>query len=731
MPDRKDERHRYGQHYTPDTVGRLLAALAVRSAGDLVLDPSCGDGRLLEQAIKIKECLARKVSESPRVLSKASAAGSKDRSASVEVFGVDRSAEAVDLASARGARAARADFFELQPGVANPHIDLPGSFDAILGNPPYIRQELMELVEKAVIRERLNGRQYSIAGRKVTRPRKASGRERGLWSSVDDLDQSRLFIPEWSGRSDIYVYFFFHAARFLRPGGRLVFITSSSWLDAAYGAALQEFMLRNFRIIAVLESGVESFFDQASVNTTITVLERDEAPESRAANRVRFIQLLAPLNDILTTPMRSIHSSDIRSGSNEQGADGAETKSAELAAIHFARRIEGASPGEDGPLRVRVVEQKALFNGFVSQSQDRLIPSVYTGPGWGKHIRADDVFFQIMERGSTMRPLSQMAGVRFGVKTGANEFFYLKRPSGDQSAPPGGLRLLNDLATVRRGMTTGANEFFYVKTVAAPNAEDGSDSLLVEAGSGRRVLIESAYLRPVVFSLKEIPRIVLDDWTPGRFFFCCSKTMEDLAGTAALSYIQQGEQDGYNTRRTCAARNPWYALARGLYPAPLLFPSKVGERWLVAINKAGVFEDKKLYGVVPAQGCSVELLAALLNSTWARYYTEMTCRQMTGAQAIADIDVAVAERISLPAPQSIPESLKVQLVDALDTLAARPVGSLFKEVECPDRRELDRLVLAAIGFDDEAERDSVLEEMYRAVVTVVRSRITRAANTKL
>lgn len=45
MAETKDDRHRYGQHYTPHEVARLLAAFAVRSTGAKIFDPSCGDGR--------------------------------------------------------------------------------------------------------------------------------------------------------------------------------------------------------------------------------------------------------------------------------------------------------------------------------------------------------------------------------------------------------------------------------------------------------------------------------------------------------------------------------------------------------------------------------------------------------------------------------------------------------------------------------------------------------------
>src|ERR1051325_5394949 len=85
----KDERHRYGQHYTPCEVARLLAAFAVQSPNDLILDPACGDGRLLEEAIRLKAGLS-----SP------DARGGLAQ----EVFGIDRSAQAVMLASGTGAR---------------------------------------------------------------------------------------------------------------------------------------------------------------------------------------------------------------------------------------------------------------------------------------------------------------------------------------------------------------------------------------------------------------------------------------------------------------------------------------------------------------------------------------------------------------------------------------------------------------------------------------------------
>ncbi len=654
MAEAKDDRHRYGQHYTPREVARLLAAFAVRSANDFVFDPSCGDGRLLYHSLQIKRYLSRQ---------------NKHRLAQ-EVFGIDRSSLAVRIASGTTANVATADFFDLEPlSSLNKDASLPAKFDAIIGNPPYIRQEVMGLGDKRRIEKRLG-------------------------SDRENLPE--VHWPRWSGRSDIYVYFFARSIRFLKTDGRLVFLTASSWLDAGYGAALREFLLHNFRVIAVIESAAESFFSDASINTSITVLTRDRDAHAREANPVRFVQLIKPLKEIVN---RKRISSD--------------------AAIGFAETIEQIdSSRTTSAYRIRVIKQAELMNELKGAQAATLNVA---GASWSKYLRADDIFFRVLERGEAcLRHLSELARVRFGVKTGANEFFYVKGEASRQKAN-GGLLSLSNIASVRRGLTTGANDFFYLNRVAGR----ASNITIVESATGARRAIESKYLSPVVFSLKEIPSILLERDKTGKLFFNCPVARKDLAGTRALDYILSGERAGYDRRPTCSARSEWYWVARGMKPAPLIFPSKIGERWLVALNRARVFEDKKLYGIFPRPRVPKLVLAALLNSTWARYYTEVTCRQMTGAQAIADIDVAVAERIMIPDPRRLSAVMKRKIESAVKAIARRPVLSIFEEVKRADRRRLDLLTLAAIGFTDKAERNNALDQLYQAMTKLVRARIDK------
>ena len=189
-----------------------------------MLDPACGGGTFLVRAYYRKRALAGITTDSPV----------SHEQLLDQIFGVDIGPFPAQLATINLAvrhlsdqgnypRVARASFFDAQTSI--PLYDIPltgdskrsialGQIDAAVGNPPYIRQENINPADKA--------------------------------------DYSNLFRTEWpgqrppTGRSDLYAYFFTHAAHLLRPGGYLGFITSIGWLDTDYGFRLQEFFLRNF-----------------------------------------------------------------------------------------------------------------------------------------------------------------------------------------------------------------------------------------------------------------------------------------------------------------------------------------------------------------------------------------------------------------------------------------------------------------------------------------------------
>src|SRR5262249_53974059 len=315
-----------------------------------------------------------------------------------------------------------------------------------------------------------------------------------------------------------------------------------------YGATLREFLLANFRVIAVIESAAESFFADASINTCITVLERESNRQALEDNSVIFVRLNRALDQIL----------DEYRQRNSEG----------YPEWHLARDILNTNHASaHKSYRTRCIAQSDL-----SRSEFRIgKPLDAPAQGWGKYLRADEVFFKILERGgSNLLSLSDVARVRFGVKTGANEFFYLKEDvEGNNGKEPevndqeSGLLSLGAVASVRRGITTGANEFFYLNIVGHSETGvqevrkqrfDGINGQLttVRDSAGRILEIESMLLTPVVFSLKEITSIEMDRVNARRLLFNCSLTPKELAGTRALEYIRRGEEAGFHLRPTCS-----------------------------------------------------------------------------------------------------------------------------------------------------------------------------------
>ena len=90
---------------------------------------------------------------------------------------------------------------------------------------------------------------------------------------------------------------------------------------------------------------------------------------------------------------------------------------------------------------------------------------------------------------------------------------------------------LGDVATVRFGIKTGANDFFYL-----------TPERVAEFG------IEAEYCRPVMTTPQESRRIAVDPARLPKRLFMCHDTRPIWPATGALAYIQWGEEQGYHQR---------------------------------------------------------------------------------------------------------------------------------------------------------------------------------------
>ena len=272
-------------------------------------------------------------------------------------------------------------------------------------------------------------------------------------------------------------------------------------------------------------------------------------------------------------------------------------------------------------------------------------------------------------------------------------------------AAPAGALPLGEICAVRFGLKSGCNAFFHLVPL---------ESGLYRSPLAGTVRLAGNDTVPLLASLREAGAPALA--VPTRVLF-----RPPRAAGLAGRYLSAGEEAGVHRRPTCAGRSPWWRIGAGRGPAPVLYPAKIGARAFGFENTAGLYEDKKWHALFPRAIPAWEL-AALLSSTPVRLAVEEGARQLTGAQAIADVDCRVLAAASVPRPEAV-AALEGDLRAVWDALRQDPVTTdLAAMLARPAQRELDRLVGAAMGL---AAAD--VEERRRALLERVGDRLRHAA----
>lgn len=406
------ERKRLGQFYTPPEVVDLIVKLTVKDGKTRVLDPACGSGSFL---VKVYHRL-RELNGIPREMS-GPLGESFHRQILEQVYGTDVNQFPAHLsvinlavqnpkAKVDKINVIVKDFFDLRPrqetltgfksmdaSGKEQLVKIPYSFDAVVANPPYIRQELLGDREKEKIFE-----------------------------LVQEEFKDQLFVGQPKNKrgivldrmSDIYVYFYIHSIRFLKQGGMLGYISSNKWLEVGYGEPFQEFLLRNARILYVIEFDRAVFAD-ADVNTSVVVLQKENDAEKRKENFVKFVRVKKRI------------------------------ETAELLGILETKREEDL---EDDRIKVTVVKQKSLKPGK-----------------WNVYLRAPPVFKKLVNH-PKMKPLGEVAEVVRGPTTGYNDFFILsKEKAKEWGIEPGFLAPCVSSPKKVKGLVIrpeGVDEYFFI-----------------------------------------------------------------------------------------------------------------------------------------------------------------------------------------------------------------------------------------------------------------------------
>lgn len=119
--------------------------------------------------------------------------------------------------------------------------DFSSKYDCIVGNPPYIRHEIIPEFDKAIYRQKFNTFKY---------------------------------------RADLYIPFYENSLRLLKPNGLLSFICSNRWLYNQYGKILREQISTNYHLKKILNIEKSSPFDETvTAYPCITTIQNNTKSE--------------------------------------------------------------------------------------------------------------------------------------------------------------------------------------------------------------------------------------------------------------------------------------------------------------------------------------------------------------------------------------------------------------------------------------------------------------------
>jgi len=722
-----DERHRFGQHFTGDDVVDLINGFCVRSASDTILDPACGSGSFLVRAYYRK----RHLDPSRLHLDLIG-----------ELFGCDIALYPAHLATlnlaareindeANYPRIARCNFFDVTlekpfceipvlDGSSTPTSVLLPELDAVVGNPPYVSQLGMEKKDKT--------RYGSIVA-----------------ESWPDL--------QLSGRSNLHCYFWPMAARLLKPGGLFGFLTDATWLDSDYGFLLQGWLLRHFKILAIMESGTEPWFEDARVKTCATILQRCDDEMTRMENHVRFVRFSRKLADIIGIPP----------GQNE------DARQASLEALRY--RILGVDVDfQDQDLRIIIKTQRDLWNdgvraglilgdteleplaeeyenGCEPEVVDENIRTIAKAPEgskengdyhagkWGRYVRAPDIYFEIMRRfNQQFVPLGEVATIHRGITSGCDAFFMPREITA------------NVLATHE------SDRAFRQHVGGAPRKEVESGKLrIIEAGDGSVHPIEARYLAPEVHSLMKVDRPMVRAAELDRVVLLVSEPMDKLKtkspwvwrylryGMTATFASKKSKPVPLPKRSTCAARDPWYDLTSLVRPGIAFWPMAQQYRHIIAGNPEGLICNHNLFDIAPGNLSALEAksLVAILNSTLVGLFKTFYGR-FAGTEGNLKTEVVDVNLLEVPDPRAVSANLAKRLASALERMSRRDVGRLVEEqlMDCHtperarriaagplvlsdelhqrDRQDLDDAIFELLGVTDPEERADLVGRLYEA-----------------
>jgi len=337
-----------------------------------ICDPACGSGAFLVAAFDYLHAEYRRVADALHDLTGGYSIFDLNKTILTQnIYGVDINPESIEIsklslwlktaeqgkpltsldANIQQGNSLLDDDFNWQS--AFPNIFEQGGFDIILGNPPYVRQELIK--------------HYKA-----------------------DLQANYAV---YHGVADLYAYFFERGIHLLKKGGRLGYISSSTFFKTASGKPLRKFLNQQVALEMIVDFGDMQVFEGATTYPAILIMQKN-LPQRRGGAEEKY----SVMSNVVETSMDSrLRGNDETKESDSNHGEGGDRCAASHAVIPAKAGIQHAINFIDA---LKVGEDASLADVLTAPRQST-IQSMLSDEGW--------------RCGSPL----------YGIKTGFNEAFVI------------------------------------------------------------------------------------------------------------------------------------------------------------------------------------------------------------------------------------------------------------------------------------------------------------------
>jgi type I restriction-modification system DNA methylase subunit len=636
-----ERRHLLGQHYTDTPVVDLILAAALEKPGRL-LDPGCGSGTFLVRALNYWS---------------AKFGSHKENFALVEGVDIDKLAsmlskinlyiQALEMIKEKVRfcpNVFHRDFFKME---------LAPEYLYVVTNPPYTRQEEMTLA--------FYDREY----------------KKHLVKTVEDIE-------DWSKKASIYAYFLIRGGKLLQENGTLGFIIENSWLNAEYGGALKKWLMNDFTINYIIESLAERWFGEAAIITNILIAKKSQ----KADFVTKFIYLKKRLSEIFGTPPPATDS------------------------IANERYYENLSS-------LLVTSKEIGKNGYAIEdsSNCRIV-----------HVKK-----------SMLQEIESKLG-KWGILKGPKK--YLEIILGSLVEQNESLDLLDKSLELEYGIKTNANELFYLPSKYWTLLDETQEYLRLKGPKFKSLKISKRYLRPLIRpahiedSLYAVDKLVRKKHEDYVLWVEDSSKVEDPGTRNYLEWVQsyvKGQQEidtGSLPTLTRRIESATWARFSDKSGAMFLLRNDIDKNFAVYLNRISVAQvDKRIFMGNPKVQVDNRTIFGILNSVFTYLGAELVGRSNLGEGAL-DVNFVDYYKIPTINPVMLEEKLEKEghfedfLLTVNEMLRTKP-ASIDLEAKRNTRMKMEEFILSPL---DLSKKD--IMGFYDELQNLVSLRAERAASTK-